>query len=61
MNEVVSISSITIHGTSTPLETGEKIYDVKVDIPFLDFLNIAIIFMIAFCVFKLTFIDIWKD
>lgn len=61
MDEQQLISSIMLHGTSTPLENGQKNYDVKIDIPFLDFLNIAIIVVIAFLVFKLTLIDIWKD
>ena len=55
------ISSVYLNGTSTPLETGERIYSIQLSSPFLDFLTIAIIFSIAFFVFKLIFIDIWKD
>lgn len=42
-------------------EFTPKIEQTKKEMPFLDFLTVATIFIVAFCVFKLTLIDIWKD
>jgi hypothetical protein len=55
------VSSVYLTGTSTALETGERVYNLQLSIPFLDFFTVAIIFLVAFFIFKLTFIDIWKD
>lgn len=56
------ISSVYLTGTSTiSTTTGETIYNIQYSSPFLDFFTVAIIFLIAFLVFKLTFLDIWKD
>lgn len=55
------ISEIYLTGTSTEATSGVRVYDVKIQSPFLDFLTVAIIFVVAFCVFKLLFADLWKD
>jgi len=55
------VSSIYLTGTSTVLENGNRVYDINLNIPFLDFFTVATIFLAAFFVFKLTFIDIWRD
>jgi len=56
------VSSLYLTGTSTiSTTTGETFWNINIEIPFLDFLTVAIIFLIAFFVFKLTFLDIWRD
>jgi hypothetical protein len=56
------VSSLYLTGTSTEsTTTAETLWNIQVEIPFFDFLTVAIIFLIAFFVFKLTFLDIWKD
>jgi hypothetical protein len=55
------IGLIYVKGTSTIASTSPTIYEYTYEIPFLDFLAVAIIFGTAFFVFKLTFIDIWQD
>jgi len=57
------ISQIYVQGTSTPMDASSSplIYEYTIDIPFLDFLLVAIIFGAAFAVFKITFFDLWKD
>lgn len=55
------ISEIYLTGTSTEMATGTRAYELTIQSPFLDFATVAVIFLAAFCVFKLFFKDLWTE
>jgi len=54
------INEISATGTITETATGTKEFAMKIQMPFLDFLWVAITFFAAFVVFNLFFRKIWK-
>lgn len=55
------ITQIVASGTIIETATGTKEFILSIDVPFISFVWIAVVFFAAFAVFKLFMIKIWKD